>query len=331
MRYRKLGRTGFQVSEISFGAWGIGGDWWAGAVDEESLHSIQLALDLGVNFIDTAPNYGNGHSEELVGRAVRDWRSLRMRDRPEQVVVATKVNPKNYTWPAAPGTPLSQVFPQDWIIQSTEKSLKTLGLDCIDLQQFHVWLDEWAEQDEWKEAVVRLKQDGKVRAFGISLNYPLEPDYGAEAIRTGLIDACQVVYNIYEQVPADGLFPLALQENVGIIVKSPLDEGALTGKITPDTVFPEGSFQDFYFKGDRKREVWERARAIESALPGDVATLAEAALRFCLGHPAVSTLIVGMRKPEHTRQNVQASDKGPLPEEDLKALKVHAWPHNFWV
>jgi aryl-alcohol dehydrogenase-like predicted oxidoreductase len=323
MRYRKLGKTGFEVSEISFGAWGIGGDWWQGAVDEESLQSMRTALELGVNFIDTAPNYGLGHSEKLVGQAIRGWR--------DQVYVATKVNPKNFTWPAAPGTPLEEVFPKDWIVESTEKSLKNLGLECIDLQQFHVWLDEWAAQDEWKEAVVQLKEQGKVAAFGLSLNYPLEPDYGAAAIRTGLIDTCQVVYNIYEQAPQESLFPLALEENVGIIIKSPLDEGALTGKIGPDTVFPEGSFQDFYFKGDRKREVWERAKALEFDLHGDVATLAEAALRFCLSHAAVSTLIVGMRKAEHTQENVKASDKGALPTEDLARLKEYAWPHNFWV
>ncbi len=323
MRYRPLGKTGMEISEISFGAWGIGGDWWQGAQDDESLESLRIALELGVNFIDTAPNYGNGHSEKLVGEAVR--RAA------QPVYVATKINPKNFTWPAASGTPLGDVFPKDWIIESTEKSLKNMGLEQIDLQQFHVWLDEWADQDEWKEAVVRLKEQGKVKAFGLSLNYPLEPDYGAEAIKTGLIETCQVVYNIYEQVPAAGLFPLALERGVGIIVKSSLDEGALTGKITPDTVFPEGSFQDFYFKGDRKREVQERARALEFLVHGDVESLAEGALRFCLSHPAVSTVIVGMRRPEHTRVNLKASDKGPLPPEDLDRLKEHAWPHNFWM
>jgi aryl-alcohol dehydrogenase-like predicted oxidoreductase len=323
MRYRRLGKTGFNVSEISFGAWGIGGDWWAGAVDEESIKSMRLALELGVNFIDTAPNYGNGRSEELVGHVVRDW--------PGKVYVATKVNPKNYTWPAPAGTSMEEVFPKDWIIESTEKSLKTLGLERIDVQQFHVWLDEWADNDEWKEAIAKLKEQGKVASVGLSLNYPLEPDYGAEAIRTGLIDTCQVVYNIYEQVPEEGLFPLALKENVGVIVKSPLDEGALTGTITPDTAFPDGSFQDFYFGGERKREVWERAKALEFLLHNDAESLAEAALRYCLSNTAVSTLIVGMRKPEHTRENVKASDKGPLINEDLVRLKEHAWPHNFWV
>ena len=323
MQYRKLGKAGFEVSEISFGAWGIGGDWWAGEDDAESLKSMRLAFELGVNFIDTAPNYGNGHSEELVGKAVREWT--------EKIYIGTKINPMNFTWPAATGTPLKEVFPRQWIIESTEKSLQRLGVEQIDLQQLHVWLDEWADQDEWKEAVIRLKEQGKIKAFGLSLNYPLEPDYGAEGIRTGLIDTCQVVYNIYEQVPAQELFPLALQENIGIIAKSPLDEGALTGKITPQTVFAEGSFQDFYFQGDRKREVYERARALEFLIHDEVESLAEAALRFCLSHPALSTVIVGMRKPEHTRANVKASDKGPLPEADVEKLKDYAWPHNFWA
>ncbi len=323
MRYRKLGKAGFEVSEISFGAWGVGGDWWAGQDDAESLKSMRLAFELGVNFVDTAPNYGNGHSEELVGRAVREWG--------KKIYLGTKINPMNFTWPAAPGTPLKEVFPRQWISESTEKSLKRLGVEQIDLQQLHVWLDEWADQDEWKEAVVRLKEQGKIKAFGLSLNYPLEPDYGAEGIRTGLIDTCQVVYNIYEQAPAENLFPLALQENIGVIAKSPLDEGALTGKITPATVFPEGSFQDFYFKGDRKREVYQRAKALEFLLHDGVESLAEAALRFCLSHPALSTVIVGMRKPEHTLANVKASDKGPLPDPDLEELKTHAWPHNFWT
>jgi aryl-alcohol dehydrogenase-like predicted oxidoreductase len=323
MHYRTLGRTGFQVSEIGFGAWGIGGGWWKGEQDQESLESLRCALDLGVNYVDTAITYGDGHSEELVGQIVRG--------RKDKVYVGTKIPPKNYGFPAASGTPLRDAFPKEWIVECTERSLKSLGMEQIDLQQFHVWLDEWADVDEWKEAVVRLKEQGKVRAFGLSLNFPLEPDYGAQAIATGLIDVCQVTYNIYEQEPQKALFPLALEKNIGIIAKSPLDEGALSGKITPETVFPEGGFLDGYFRGDRKKEVVERARALEFLKhdPGD--TLADAALRFCLSHPAVSTVIAGMRKPEHVAMNVAASDKGPLPPEDLERLKAQAWPHNFWI
>jgi aryl-alcohol dehydrogenase-like predicted oxidoreductase len=320
MRYRTLGKTGFEISEISFGAWGIGGNWWGDEGNKEALSSLRLAFELGVNFVDTSPNYGD--SEVLVGKAVQDWGG--------KIYLGTKVNPKNFIWPAAPGTPISEVFPQEWIIESTEKSLKRLGVEQIDLQQFHVWLDEWADQDEWKEVVTRLREQGKVRSFGLSLNYPLWPDYGAEGIRTGMFDSCQVVYNIYEQAPEDELFPLAMKENIGIIIKSALDEGALTGKITPHTVFPEGSFQDFYFKGDRKKEVLQRAQALEFLIHNGIESLAEAALCFCLSHPASTTIIVGMRKPEHTRANVTASDKWPLPQADLDKLKEHAWTHNFW-
>ena len=204
-------------------------------------------------------------------------------------------------------------------------------MEQVDLQQFHVWLDEWADFDEWKEAVLALKQQGKIRAFGLSLNFPLEPDYGAKAINSGLIDVCEVTYNIYEQEPEKGLFPLALEKNIGIIAKSPLDEGSLSGKITPETIFPEGGFLDGYFRGDRRREVWERAQALKFLLHDPRESLAEAALRFCLSHPAVGSVIAGMRKPEHVVMNVAASDKGPLPIEVLEQLKGHAWPHNFWV
>ncbi len=323
MLYRKLGKTGIHVSEIGFGAWGIGGAWWSGANDEESLRSLHQALELGVNFFDTAPNYGAGRSEQLVGAALRDCGGL--------VHIATKVNPINMVWPAAPGTPLAEVFTEEWIIASTEKSLKNLGMEQVDVQLLHVWLDEWADQDEWKEAFLKLKTQGKIRACGLSLNYPLKPDYGARAIDTGLIDCCEVVYNIYERAPEEGLFPLALSKNVGIIVKSPLDEGALTGKISPDTVFPDGSFQDWYFRGDRKQEVWQRAKALEFLLHDGCETLSEAALRFCLSHPSVSTIIVGMRKAEHAQENIRVSGKEPLPAADVALLTDHAWPHDFWA
>ena len=323
MRYRTLGKAGFEVSEIGFGAWGIGGGWWAGEEDNESLKSMQLAFELGVNYVDTAPNYGDGHSEELVGQAVRAAQA--------PVHIGTKVNPMNFKWPAAPGTPLADAFPSHWIVESAEKSLARLGVEQIDLLQFHVWLDEWAGNDEWKEAITQLKAQGKIKAFGLSLNFPLEPDYGAAGIGTGLVDACQVVYNIYEQAPERDLFPLALQENVGIIVRAPLDEGALSGKVTPDATFPEGSFEDFYFNGDRKREVYERGQALEFLLHDGVKTLPEAALRFCLSHPAVSSTLVGMRQSEHARANAAACNEGPLPAADLERLKAHDWPHNYWV
>lgn len=324
MRYRKLGRAGLEVSEIGYGAWGIGGDWWKDGTDEQAIASLNLAIDLGVNFIDTAQGYGNGHSERLIGQVARN--------RSERVYVATKIRPQNFNFVPQPGDPFDEAYSKDWIVGSTEQSLTNLGQEQIDLQMLHVWMDEWADRDEWKEAIVHLKEQGKINAFGLSLVFPLEDAHVPQkAIETGLVDACQVVYNIYQQEPEEKLFPLALEEDVAIIARCPLDEGALSGKITPEMVFPEGDWRNDYFGGGRSRQVYERAQDLQWMIHNDVESLAEGALRFCLSHPSVSTVIAGMRRSEHIHANVRASDKGPLPNKDLERLKEHAWPHNFWV
>ncbi len=320
MRYRKLGRTNFEISEIGFGAWGIGGIQWLGGTDDESIAALRDALECGINVIDTALAYGNGHSEELVGRVVRESG--------RRVYIATKVPPKNQTWPAAPGTPISEVFPYDYIIKSTETSLRNLGVDTIDLQQLHVWTTEWTARDEWRRAAEDLKRSGKIRAFGISLTEH-EPDSGLEVIRTGLIDAVQVIYNIFDQTPERNLFPLCIQQNVGVLARVPLDEGGLTGKITEETVFEPAEFRAFYFRGDRKRQVVEHVNALQRDL-GD-ANLPETALRFCLSHPAVSSVIPGMRTVRNVRANCAAPDKGPLDRATLDILKRHAWNRNFYT
>jgi len=324
MRYRTLGKTGFQVSEIGYGAWGIGADWWKGCSDQECVDALCLAIESGVTFIDTAMGYGDGHSEHLIGQVLRG--------RSQRVYVATKIRPMNFNFAPKPGDSFEEAYSKKWIIECTERSLRNLGQEQIDLQMLHVWLDEWAEREEWQEAVIQLKEQGKIKAFGLSLVFPLEEAHiPRRAIATGQVAACQVVYNIYQQEPLEELFPLAQQEKVGIIVRCPLDEGALTGKITPGSTFPEEDWRNDYFRGDRKQEVQERAEALGWLIQGDVESLPEAALRFCLSHPAVSTVIVGMRQARHVESNVRASDKGPLPDEDLERLKQHAWPHNFWI
>jgi aryl-alcohol dehydrogenase-like predicted oxidoreductase len=324
MRYRKLGKTGFEVSEVGYGAWGIGADWWKGSSDEEALAALNLAIDLGVNFVDTAMGYGDGHSERLIGQVVRS--------RPERVYVATKIRPMNFNFAPRPGDRLDEAYSQAWIVECTERSLKNLGQEQLDMQMLHVWLDEWAVHDEWQAAITRLKEQGKIASFGLSLVFPLEQVHVPEkAIATGLVDACQVVYNIYQQEPREMLFPLTQAANVGIVVRCPLDEGALSGQIAPDTTFPDEDWRNDYFRAERKREVQERAQALEWVVCGDVEGLPEAALRFCLSHPAVSTVLAGMRQARHVAANAQASDKGSLPEEQVERLKDHAWPHNFWV
>jgi len=321
MRYRKLGRTGFHVSEMGYGAWGIGGTQWLGGDDRESLLALRHAIELGLNFIDTALAYGDGHSEHLVGQVVRDS--------DHKIYVASKVPPKNQLWPARPGIPISEVFPYDYIIKSTERSLSNLGLDTIDLQQLHVWNPEWIGRDEWKRAFEDIKRSGKAQAVGISIN-DHQPDTALEIIETGLIDTVQVIYNIFDQTPETNLFPLALKRDIGVIARCPLDEGALTGKIDQYTQFEPTDFRAGYFQGDRKKQVAEHVAAIQRDLQIQNGAMPEVALRFCLSSPAVSSVIPGMRTRSNVEFNCSIPGKGPLPDKVLAILRKHAWEHNFY-
>ena len=322
MKYRKLGRTGFEVSEMGYGAWGIGGTQWLGGTDDTSLAALRRAIELGLNFIDTALAYGDGHSEQLVGQVVRDAGS-------SHIYVATKVPPKNLLWPAQPGIGIDQVFPYDHIMRSTERSLKNLGLETIALQQLHVWNPEWIAREEWRRAFDKLRRSGKVRAVGISIN-DHQPDSALEIIRSGLIDTVQVIYNIFDQSPENNLFPLAMERHIGVIARVPFDEGSLTGKIDEHTVFEPADFRSEYFKGDRKKQVREHVEALRRDVDSLGAPLPEIALRFCLSDPAVTTVIPGMRSVRNAEANCAVPDKGPLAPETLAILRRHAWDRNFY-
>lgn len=321
MRYRKLGRTNFEISEIGYGAWGIGGALWRGGSDDESLAALNRAIELGLNFIDTALAYGEGHSEKLVGQVVRGAGV--------RIYVATKVPPKNLEWPALPGVGIEKVFPYEYIMQSTERSLRNLGVETLDLQQLHVWNPEWIGREEWRRAFEDLRRSGKVRAIGVSIN-DHQPDSALELIETGLIDTVQVIYNIFDQSPERNLFPLCMKRDIGVLARVPLDEGGLTGKITEQTVFEPGDFRARYFQGDRKRQVVERVNSLKADLGVPDGELPEIALRFCLSHPAVSTVIPGMRTRRNVEANCAVSDKGTLPEETLQTLKRHQWSRDFY-
>jgi aryl-alcohol dehydrogenase-like predicted oxidoreductase len=286
VNYRTLGRTGLEVSEIGYGAWGIAGDAWLGAKDEESLAALNRAVDLGLDFIDTALAYGEGHSERLVGKLIQE--------RDETIHVATKVPPKNRVWPAPDGIPPEEAFPGDYVRECTERSLSNLGLEAIDVQQFHVWQDDWVGRGDWLETVEDLKREGKIRSFGVSIN-DHQASNGLRLIETGAVDTVQVIYNVFDQSPEDELLPACQEHDVGVIVRVPFDEGALTGRITPETTFEEGDFRNHYFRGERKQEVYDRVRAIVSELGASEDEMAEIALRYILSHPAVSTVIPGMR------------------------------------
>jgi aryl-alcohol dehydrogenase-like predicted oxidoreductase len=322
MHYRRLGRTGLEVSEVGYGAWGIGGGLWRGAQDDESVRALHRAIELGVNFIDTALAYGDGRSERLVGQVVEE--------RNERVYVATKVPPKNGVWPAPVGVSADEVFPGDHVRECTELSLENLGMQTVDLQQFHVWSDEWVGQGDWLEAVEELKREGKIRFFGVSIN-DHQPSNVLRLIETGAIDTVQVIYNIFDQSPEDELFPACQEHDVGVIVRVPLDEGGLTGRIKRDTEFEEGDFRASYFRGDRKREVEERVRAIVSDLGISEEDLPEVALRFVLSHPAVSTTIPGMRSVRNVERNVAIADGKGLPPDQVERLRGHRWVRNFYA
>ena len=322
MRYRRLGRTNFEVSEIGHGAWGIGGNMWFGHTDKESLAALRASIDAGVNFIDTALAYGEeGHSERLVGEIVRN------QDKP--VYIATKVPPKNQLWPARPGIGIEDVFPYDYIVECTERSLDNLGKDVIDLQQLHVWNPDWLPRDEWRRAIEDLKKAGKVRAFGISIN-DHQPDSAVGIIDTGLIDTVQVIYNIFDRTPEKTLLPLCHQKDIGVIARVPFDEGSLTGRITEDSTFEDKDFRAMYFRGDRKREVAEHVGALLEDLEIERHDLPLIALRFILSNPAVSTVIPGMRSISSVQMNTRAPMLGPLPEAFMEIVQRHAWDKNYY-
>jgi aryl-alcohol dehydrogenase-like predicted oxidoreductase len=317
MNERRLGRTGLSVSEIGYGAWGIGGSMWLGAEDQESIEALNRAIDLGINFIDTALVYGPDHSERLVGKVVRE--------RSERIVVASKIPPKNRQWPARSGADPDEAFPADWIRRCTERSLGNLGMDAIDVMQFHVWNDEWVGRGSWLEGIQALRDEGKIRFFGVSIN-DLEPANAVALIETGAVDTVQVIYNVFEQAPEDELLAACERNDVGVIARVPLDEGGLTGRIGPGTTFPDGDFRNEYFSGDHSVErVDEHVVAILRDLGIEREELPEVAIRYVLSNPAVSTVIPGMRSVRNVERNAAIGDGEGLPDEQVATLKAHRW------
>lgn len=314
MQYRTFGRTGWQVSEVGYGMWGMAG--WTGSESEEVNRALDKSVEMGCNFFDTAWGYGEGLSERILNALVK-------RHADKKLYVATKIPPKNRKWPSKPTFNLADVFPADYIVEYTDKSLQNLGVETIDLQQFHVWEDGWAQQDEWKEAITKLTKQGKVQAWGISINR-WEPNNSLETLRTGLIDAVQVIYNIFDQAPKDQLFPLCHELNLGVIARVPFDEGSLTGTLTKETTFPANDWRASYFVPENLNASVDHAEALKPLLPEGM-TLAEMALRFILSNPDVSTTIPGMRKLKNVVANMSAGDGKGLSADLLKELKNHRW------
>lgn len=319
MQYRTFGRTGLKVSEIGFGAWGIGGGWGR-QDDAEAVHALQTAFDLGVNFYDTAYAYGDGHSERLIAKALGGKR--------DKLVIASKVPPKTFNWPATDKDPIETTFPADWIIQCTERTLKNLGADCLDIQQLHTWAEAYLREDAWYDALTKLRKQGKIRFFGISAN-DWDPYNSVSLIESDKIDSVQVIYNLFEQRPEEKLLPAALTHKVGIIVRVPFEEGLLTGKYLPGHKFDEDDWRAEWMTDERLKEAQPRLAALERELGGPYKDLPTLALKFVLAHPAVSTVIPGMRTVRHVQTNTAASDLPGLSDAKVAQLRTHKWYHGW--
>lgn len=316
MRYRRFGRLGWPVSEVGYGMWGLGGDAWTGSDDTTGNEALDEAVRLGCTFFDTAWIYGQGHSERLLGDLLR-------RTPEPRLYVATKVPPKNRQWPSTRESTLDEVFPADYLREYVDRSRDNLGVERIDLIQLHVWEDGWAADGRWQDAVAALKADGLVEGFGISVNR-WEPWNVLRTLDTGLVDAVQVIYNVFDQAPEDELFPACQERDVAVIARVPFDEGTLTGKLTLESQWPDGDWRNSYFVPENLEASVRRAEALRPLVP-DGMTMPELALRFILDHPAVSTVIPGMRTEPHVRANVAVSDAAPLDGELRSALRGHRW------
>jgi aryl-alcohol dehydrogenase-like predicted oxidoreductase len=312
MKFRNLGRTGLNVSDVAYGLWGMSG--WKDSDDAQSRASLQLAADLGCNFYDSAWAYGDGKSDGLFGE-------LRGNNRDKKLIGASKVPPLNRKWPASGS--YQETFPARHVLDNADQIRKQFSVDTIDLLQFHVWDDSWADEPEFLKTIEYLKRDGDIRWFGLSLNR-WEPWNGLKAVRTGLVDTVQVIYNIFDQAPEDELFPLCREMNVGVIARVPLDEGSLGGKLTLASRWPEGDWRNTYFNPDNLKATVERVEKLKEILPAGM-SLPEMAIRFILSNRDVSTAIAGMRKPEHVRANLAYSDAGSLDAGLLAELKKHRW------
>jgi aryl-alcohol dehydrogenase-like predicted oxidoreductase len=314
MQLRKFGHTNWQVSEIGYGMWGASG--WKGSDDNQSEKSLDLAVERGVNFFDTAWGYGEGHSEQLLGKLVK-------RHAGQKIYAATKIPPMNFKWPSKKSYTLDECFPKEHIKKFTETSLKNLGLEKIDLMQFHVWEDAWANDERWQRAVEDLQTEGKVDAWGVSVNR-WEPENCLNTLKTGLIDSVQVIYNIFDQAPEDVLFPLCKKLDIAVIARVPFDEGTLTGNITKDTTFDEGDWRASYFVPENLIASVEHAEKLKSIVPANM-SMAELALRFILMNDEVSTTIPGMRKERNVIANTAVSDGVKLQDALMNALRKQRW------
>jgi aryl-alcohol dehydrogenase-like predicted oxidoreductase len=323
MQYRPFGRTGWQVSEIAFGGWQIGGDW--GSVDDDaSIRTLLHAYECGINFVDTAELYGHGHSEEVIGRSLKAWRG-------SKIFVATKAQP--LPWPDKTDTDptMRGRYPDAYLREQVEQSLRRLGVERLDLFQLHCWVPRGMVELDWLETLNDLRRQGKIDQIGVSIR-DYRADEGVDLARLGLVASQQVIFNVFEQTPVQRLFPAAASTGQACIARVPLDSGALTGSWTPDTYagWAPGSIPHWLYRGERFMATYERVEQLKALCQPYYPTLAEAAIRYALSEPQVSTLIPGMKNPAEVDMNVAYSDGQPFPAELKARLAEHLWVRDYY-
>ena len=325
MNYRRFGRTGWNVSEIGYGMWGLAG--WTGSHDAETLASLARAVELGCNFFDTAWAYGDGRSEQILAKILRENKNRPGVGGPDKhLYVATKIPPKNRRWPSRREFTLEDCFPPAYVEDYIEKSLENLGVETIDVMQFHTWEDRWLNDERLPRSIEKMKKSGKVRAFGPSINR-WEPWNGIRAVLEGHAEAVQVIYNLFDQNPEDALFPICRMRDAAVIARVPFDEGTLTGTLTLASQWPAGDWRNSYFVPENLKASVERAEVLRPLVPAG-STMSEMALRFILANSVVSTTIPGMRKLRNVEANCQASAAGTLPVDLQSKLQAHRWDRN---
>ena len=323
MRYRAFGRSGWQVSEIGFGAWQLGGDW--GKVDDQdSIRTLHYAFDKGINFVDTAELYGNGHSEEVVGAAVKSWKG-------NKIYIATKTRPIIWPSPDDNEPQMRGRFPECYLRDNIEKSLKRLQVERIDLFQLHSFMPSAMVELDWLETLMKLRREGKIDRLGVSLR-DNRPQEGVELVGAGMVDSVQVIFNMFEQRPAAKLFHEGGRTNTAFIARVPLDSGSLVGNWTKDSYvkFEPGSQPFKMFHGERFGETLARTQRLKDLCKPYYATLAEAAMRYVMSAPQLSTLIPGMKNPQEVDMNIAYSDGGSFPTELKEQLPPHIWIRDYY-
>jgi aryl-alcohol dehydrogenase-like predicted oxidoreductase len=324
MKYRTLGKTDWRVSEIGLGTMPLSGMY--GPVDDTAaVKTILYAFEKGINFVDTALMYGNGRAHLQIAEALKQWRG-------EKIYVATKAEPLRWPDSSEDNPTMRGRYPEWYLRAEVERSLKQLGVERIDLFQLHCWMPQGITQLEWLETLNTLRLEGKIDKIGVSIR-DHRPEDGVDLAHLGLVDTQQVVLNLFDQRPADALFRVGRETNMGFIIRVPFDSGSLTGNWTPDTYkhFAKDSIQDKYFAGWRFNETYERVQKLKELIKPYYSGLAEAALRYCLSESAITTVIPGMASPKEIDLNLPYSDGQPFPEALKVALKPHLWPRNFYA